>query len=115
MGQPGEEVRVRARRSIAKRERLLIVLMCSPQLEHICFSLLCISRAVLEKANAEMDPATTPAVVANTVRALPTKWPPKGRLIVQVNADQENPDSSLALLPNQLVRSFAVVFHQYYC
>ena len=73
-------------------------------MEHLCYSLLCVSRPVLEKANEELAPGTPAGVVANTVRAIPARWPQRGQLIVQLNADDEAEEAPESLFPWQLVR-----------
>ena len=65
---------------------------------------------MLEKANAGIAPGTPAGVVANTVRAIPARWPQRGQLIVQLNADDEAEEAPESLFPWQLVRIYQLDF-----
>ncbi len=57
---------------------------------HIALYLLCIPAAEAAEANERLDSTATPEDVTNAMWSIGTKWPGRGKLIVQFNAGQEH-------------------------
>jgi hypothetical protein len=70
---------------------------------NIAVRLVCLPTASVEETYKQLDPAASAEVVTDAMRSIKPEWPPKGKIIVEVNPGAK---VGRSWLPQELVSKF---------